>query len=112
MKVLLADSTITSVLGSATSAPGSSFAVSQRFLAETAMIAAEDPGLARSVVVAPPREWAPSAALASQLLSESETASAPWLAPDTLAALASSPVSATQAARSAAAGQSGQPGVS
>ena len=99
MKVLLADSTITSVLGSATSAPGSSFAVGQRFLAETAMIAAEDPGLARSVVVAPPREWAPSAALASQLLSESETASAPWLAPDTLAALASSPVSATQAAR-------------
>ena len=99
MKVLLADSTITSVLGSATSAPGSSFAVSQRFLAETAMIAAEDPGQARSVVVAPPREWAPSAALASQLLSESETASAPWLAPDTLAALASSPVSATQAAR-------------
>ncbi len=97
MKVLLADSAITSVLGSATSAPGSSFAVSQRFLAETAMIAAEDPGLARAVVVAPPREWAPSAALASQLLSE--TASAPWLAPDTLAALASSPVSATQAAR-------------
>ncbi len=57
MKVLLADSTITSVLGSATSAPGSSFAVSQRFLAETAMIAAESPNLARSVVVAPPREW-------------------------------------------------------
>jgi hypothetical protein len=99
MKVLLADSAITSVLGSATSASGSSFAVSQRFLAETAMIAAEGPRLARSVVVAPPREWAPSAALASQLLTESETASAPWLAPDTLAALASSPVSATQAAR-------------
>jgi hypothetical protein len=97
MKVLLADSTITSVLGSATSAPGSSFAVSQRFLAETAMIAAEDPGLARSVVVAPPREWDPSAALAGQLLSE--TASAPWLAPDSLAGLASSPVSASQASR-------------
>jgi hypothetical protein len=99
MKVLLADSTITSVLGSATSAPGSSFAVSQRFLAETAMIAAESPHLARSVVVAPPREWNPSAALAGQLLSESETASAPWLAPDTLAALAGSPVGALQAGR-------------
>ena len=99
MKVLLADSTITSVLGSATSAPGSSFAVSQRFLAETAMIAAESPHLARSVVVAPPREWDPSAALAGQLLSESETASAPWLAPDTLAALAGSPVSTLQAGR-------------
>ena len=67
MKVLLADSAITSVLGSATSAPGGSFAVSQRFLAETAMIAAESPNLARSVVVAPPREWDPSAALAGQL---------------------------------------------
>ena len=99
MKVLLADSQITSVLGSPTSAPGSSFAVSQRFLAETAMIAAESPGLARSVVVAPPRDWDPSAALAGQLLSESETANAPWLAPDTLATLASSPVSALQAAR-------------
>jgi Family of unknown function (DUF6049) len=99
MKVLLADSAITGVLGSATSAPGSSFAVSQRFLAETAMIAAESPGLARSVVVAPPREWDPSAALAGQLLSESETASAPWLAPGTLAALASSPVSTVQAGR-------------
>jgi hypothetical protein len=97
MKVLLADSAITSVLGSATSAPGSSFAVSQRFLAETAMIAAESPNLARSVVVAPPREWDPSAALAGQLLSE--TASAPWLAPDTLAALAGSPVGALQADR-------------
>ena len=99
MKVLLADSQITSVLGSPTSAHGSSFAVSQRFLAETAMIAAESPDLARSVVVAPPRDWDPSAALAGQLLSESETANAPWLAPDTLATLASSPVSALQAAR-------------
>jgi Family of unknown function (DUF6049) len=101
MKVLLADSQITSVLGAATSAPGSSFAVSQRFLAETAMIAAESPGRARSVVVAPPREWDPSAALAGQLLSESETANAPWLAPDTLAALASSPVSTPQSFRRA-----------
>jgi len=99
MKVLLADSTITSVLGSASPAPGSSFAVSQRFLAETAMIAAESPNLPRSVVVAPPREWDPSPALAGQLLSESETASAPWLVPDSLAALASSPVSAPQADR-------------
>ncbi|HEY4703064.1 MAG TPA: hypothetical protein VIH64_14310, partial [Streptosporangiaceae bacterium] len=51
MKVLLADSTLTSVLGSATSSAGSAFAVSQQFLAETAMIEAEDPQMARSVVV-------------------------------------------------------------
>jgi hypothetical protein len=92
MKVLLADSTLTSVLGSATSAPGSALAVSQRFLAETALIEAEDPGAARSVVVAPPREWNPSPALANDLLSA--TTSTPWLSPDTLAALAGSAGSA------------------
>jgi hypothetical protein len=97
MKVLLADQTLTGILGSATAAPGSSFAVSQRFLAETAMIAAEAPSLARSVVIAPPREWNPSAALAGQLLSE--TGSAPWLAPTTLAGLAGSPGTAGQVTR-------------
>ncbi len=97
MRVLLADSTLTGILGSATSTPGSSFAVSQRFLAETAMIVAEDPGLARSVVVAPPRQWAPSSALASQLLSE--TVNAPWLSPTSLAGLASSAGSASQTTR-------------
>jgi hypothetical protein len=97
MRVLLADNTLTGILGSATSAPGNSFAVSQRFLAETAMIVAEDPGLARSVVVAPPRQWDPSSALASQLLSE--TVSAPWLAPTTLAGLASPAGSASQTTR-------------
>jgi hypothetical protein len=88
MRVLLADSTLTGILGSATSAPGSAFAVSQRFLAETAMIVAEDPGLARSLVVAPPRQWDPSSALASQLLND--TVSAPWLSPTTLTSLAGS----------------------
>lgn len=97
MRVLLADSTLTGILGSATSAPGSSFAVSQRFLAETAMIVAEDPGLARSVVVAPPRQWAPSSGLASQLLSE--TVNAPWLSPTTLAGLAATAGSASQTTR-------------
>lgn len=99
MKVLLADSTITSVLSSAGSTPGGAFATSQRFLAETAMIAAEDPGLARSVVVAPPREWNPSPALATDLLSE--TTSTPWLSPDTLTALAGSAGSASQTSRQA-----------
>ena len=99
MKVLLADSTLTSVLASATSAPGSSSAVSQRFLAETAMIAQESPGPARSVVIAPPRTWNPTAALAGQLLSD--TVSVPWLAPHTLTALAASPVNAAQAGRQA-----------
>ena len=107
MKVLLADSAITSVLGSATGAPGSSFAVSQRFLAETAMIAGEDPGQALSVVVAPPREWNPPAALASQLLSE--TVNAPWLAPASLAGLASLTGERQPGGAAGPAGQPGQP---
>jgi hypothetical protein len=99
MKVLLADSTLTSVLGSATSSPGSAFAVSQQFLAETAMIEAEDPQAARSVVVAPPREWDPSPALADDLLDE--TTSTPWLSADTLSGLAASATSTSQAQRQA-----------
>ena len=63
------------------------------------MIAGEDQGQALSVVVAPPREWNPPAALAGQLLSE--TVNAPWLAPASLASLATSPVSASQAERQA-----------
>jgi hypothetical protein len=99
MKVLLADSTLTSVLGSPTSSAGSAFAVSQQFLAETAMIEAEDPQAARSVVVAPPREWDPSPALADDLLGE--TTSTPWLSPDTLSGLASSAARTSQAQRQA-----------
>jgi uncharacterized Zn-binding protein involved in type VI secretion len=99
MKVLLADSALTSVLGSATRAPGSAFAVSQRFLAETALIEAEDPQVARSVVVAPPREWDPSSALAGDLLSE--TTGTPWLSPDSLSALATSAGGGSQSSRQA-----------
>ena len=105
MKVLLADSTLTGVLGSATassattSPAGSAFATSQRFLAETAMIEAEDPQAARSVVVAPPRDWDPSATTATDLLTD--TTSTPWLSPDTLSSLASSATSSSGAQRQA-----------
>jgi hypothetical protein len=65
------------------------FDVSQRYLAETAMIAAEAPESARTIVVAPPYDWSPSRALAGNLLDE--TASAPWLTPAPLASLSSAP---------------------
>ena len=73
MSALLADHVLTGVLAAGDTStgalpPGAQFAVSQRFLAETAMIAAEAPDLGRSIVVAPPQDWSPSAALASQLL--------------------------------------------
>jgi hypothetical protein len=83
MNVLLADDTLTGLLRSSGSV--SNFAVEQRFLAETAMIAAEAPNSARSVVVAPPENWSPSRALASGLLGE--TVSAPWLKAATLNSL-------------------------
>jgi hypothetical protein len=85
MHVALADDTITQILGTADhgAAPAAtSFAVAQRFLAETAMIAAERPALARSVVVAPPRDWDPPPGLAGQLLAG--TVTAPWLRPVSL----------------------------
>ena len=87
--VLLADSVLTNVLqagGSSPGTPATQFAVSQRFLAETAMIAAEAPDSDRSVVVEPPESWSPSAALADQLLSE--TVNTPWLTPTPLGNLA------------------------
>ena len=94
MTILLADHILTGVLAAGNTSSGvlpvsTQFAVSQRFLAETAMIAAEAPDSDRSVVVAPPQDWSPSAALASNLLSE--TTSTPWLSPTALAGLASAP---------------------
>jgi hypothetical protein len=102
MNVLLSDDTITQVIGSANSASDSkatAFSVAQRYLAETAMIAAEQPGLARSILVAPPRRWNPPAGLASDLLSE--TVRAPWLKPVSLVQLAAVKHPAGQVTRQA-----------
>jgi len=89
VSVLLADSGITSILGSATagSPAAARFAVTQDFLAQTAMIVAEGPNLGRSLVVAPPPGWDPSLAEATDLLSL--THSAPWLSATGLGTLAS-----------------------
>jgi hypothetical protein len=94
MNVLLADDTLTGVLRAGDASSGSQsqsteFAVRQRFLAETAMIAAEAPDSARSVVVAPPQNWSPPQSLASDLLDE--TVSTPWLKAATLTGLVSAP---------------------
>jgi len=89
MTVLLADSELSGLLGSASadSSQGAQFAVQQDFLAETAMIAAEYPSATgRSVIVAPPPRWDPSAAEADSLLTT--TTSVPWLHPESLSTLA------------------------
>jgi Family of unknown function (DUF6049) len=90
LRVALADSTLTQVLAGAPTAAhppsaAASFGTEQRFLAETAMIAAEDPGLPRSVVITPPRQWNPAPGLANALLQETD--SAPWLRPASLSSL-------------------------
>jgi hypothetical protein len=102
MTILLADHVLTGVLATGDTSsgvlpPSTQFAVNQRFLAETAMIAAEAPDLDRSIVVAPPENWSPSATLASDLLSE--TTSTPWLSPTTLGSLAGAPDSERTMAR-------------
>jgi hypothetical protein len=90
MTILLADHVLTGVLATGDTSsgvlpPGTRFTVTQRFLAETAMIAAEAPDSDRSIVVDPPEDWSPSATLASDLLSE--TTSTPWLSPTALGSL-------------------------
>ncbi len=92
VRVLLADSRIASLLtghGTSASAPGSTLAISQLFLAETAMIIDEAPSIPRPILIAPPRRWDPSARLANSLLSD--TVTAPWLRPTGLGRLASMP---------------------
>lgn len=79
------------------SAAAAAFAAEQQFLAETAMIVAEAPATARSVVVAPPRRWNPASGVAAALLAE--TAHAPWLKPVSLAGLAESKPGAGQVPR-------------
>jgi hypothetical protein len=93
LNVALADDTLTQILGS----PGTSFNTQQRFLAETAMIAAERPALRRSIVVVPPRQWDPAPGVASALLSE--TVTAPWLSPVSLASLVTADSSVGQVPR-------------
>ena len=80
----------------------------QRFLAETAMIIAESPGRARTVLVAPPRGWSPDpAALTGMLLADAE---APWTAPASLAQLRAMPPPAPARTSTGRAGSRGENG--
>jgi len=83
MRVLLYSDALARVLSGVTSAAGSSFAAGQAFLAETAVMAAQDPG--QPIVVAPPQRWRPPSSLADAVLSA--TATAPWLKPVTVTSL-------------------------
>jgi hypothetical protein len=80
--VVAGDQTISTVIGANTRTPGAAVLAEQRFLAETAMLTAEQPNLQRTVVVVPPRRWNPSQRFAERLLSATTTAR--WLQPVTL----------------------------
>ncbi|MCP2340546.1 DUF6049 family protein [Actinomadura rupiterrae] len=85
--VLTYDDKITDILDQDPRAPGAKALTEQRFLAETAMITAEQPQTAnRTLVVAPGRHWSPSADLAQGLLND--TSSVPWLKASTLEQIA------------------------
>lgn len=92
VQVLLADHNLSTLLGSplaSSQQSGAIFKVSQLYLAQTAMIAAEAPASVRPILVAPPRRWDPPRRLASGLLAD--TVSAPWLHPATAGQMASMP---------------------
>jgi hypothetical protein len=75
MTVVQADPSITSILGSGGSQPSSAFGTAQEYLAQTALLAQQDPG--QPIVVAPPQRWTPAAGLPADVLTD--TAAAPWL---------------------------------
>ncbi|WP_147280058.1 DUF6049 family protein [Marinitenerispora sediminis] len=76
---LLTDGALTRALDADSWAPGAATLAQQRFVAETALIAAEQPGGSRTLVVTPPRDWDPSPELAQGLLEATDSLS--WLDP-------------------------------
>jgi hypothetical protein len=84
---LLADPGLTDLLGPLRQERTNPVLAAQRVVAETAMITSELPstGTARTIVVMPPRRWAPSQQFLDQLTT---VAQAPWAAPVGLRSLA------------------------
>ena len=89
MAALLSDDTLDTVVDTATPTRTDRVLGEQLFLAQTALITAERPAQARTVLIAPSRLWDPSPSYARALLDI--TASVPWLRPATLAQLQALP---------------------
>jgi hypothetical protein len=85
LNLILASESMTQLLRTDSSTPTSAFATGQQFLAQTALLAQQDPG--EPIVVAPPQRWGPAHGAAADLLAD--TASASWLSPASLTSLAS-----------------------
>jgi hypothetical protein len=85
LEVLVADQALTDALTGDLTLPGAAALVEQRFLAETALITLERPNVARTVLVAPPRRWAPPVGWAGGLLDAVDRT--PWVRTVSLNAL-------------------------
>ncbi len=90
---VLTDRVLTATLANADTTLGGPRIAEQRFLAETAMITAQFPGRGSTVVVAPPRHWAPPVGFATAVLSD--TATVPWVDPVHLADVIAQPADTT-----------------
>jgi hypothetical protein len=73
------DTALDQVLAGDSRAPGAAALLTQRFLAETAMITEEAPNSPRTILVAPPRDWDPDPTFVTGLLGA--LGHAPWLTP-------------------------------
>ncbi|WP_165978562.1 DUF6049 family protein, partial [Actinomadura darangshiensis] len=76
-KTLVYDETVNQIVSEGSGSASGALLTEQRFLAETAMIAAEAPQVQRTLVVAPDRHWDPADGLAKNLLTY--TKGAAWL---------------------------------
>lgn len=81
------DETIQQVISSSTRSQSGTLAAKQRYLAETALMTAEAPGMGRTLIVTPDRRWNPSPEFAKFLLNHTDARSA-WLKPTTLGTIA------------------------
>lgn len=88
-EALLYDEVLSTLAGVPTPTPHAQVLAARRFVAETAMIAAERPCCTRRVLVAPPRRWDPAPEVVNALLSA--TTELPWLQPAPVRELRATP---------------------
>lgn len=86
---LVTDPTVNAIVSGGGAYAGGPRLAEQRYLAELAMIVAENPTVPRTLVVTPPRWWDPPAGFAGEILGAGGTQS--WLRPANVAELADSP---------------------
>ena len=90
MDAVLVDDRLSNAVDAAATDPALTALTTQRVLSELLMIQAEHPSVARSVVIAPDRRWAPSPQLAQKLVAGSGRV--PWVQPLTLDQVVAAPV--------------------